>query len=177
MVVLKFSLILFFPHSNLCHSIYQFIDFKKAHDSVKREVLCTSLIEFSVPMKLVRLIKMYLNETYSTVREGKHFSDMFPIKNLKKERDGLSPWFFNFALGYAIRRFQINQDGLKLNGTRQLLFYAGDVNILGESVHTTRENTVALLVPSKEIGLEVNADKTKYMVMFRDQNPGRSHKD
>jgi len=68
---------------------------------------------------------------------------------------------YNFALEYAIRRVQINQDGLKLNGTRQLLVYADDVNILGGSVHTVKENAKTLAVASKEIGLEVNADKTK----------------
>jgi len=64
---------------------------------------------------------------------------------------------------------------LKLNGTHQLLVYAGNVNILGGSVHTVKENTEALIVASKEIGLDVNADKTKYVVMSRDQNAGRSH--
>jgi hypothetical protein len=58
-----------------------FIDFKKAYDSVRREVLYNNLIEFGVPMKLVRLIKMCLNETYSKVRIGKHLSDSFPIQN------------------------------------------------------------------------------------------------
>ena len=57
----------------------------------------------------------------------------------------------------------------------QLLVYADDVNILGGSVHTVRETAEALVVASKEIGLEVNADKTKCMVMSRDQNAGRSH--
>jgi hypothetical protein len=60
---------------------------------------------------------------------------------------------------------QVNQDGLKLNGTHQLLVYADDVNILGGSLHTIKENTEALLVTSKETGPEVNADNTKYMVM------------
>jgi len=78
-------------------------------------------------------------------------------------------------LDYAIRRVQVNQDGLKLNGTHQLLVYADDVNILGGSVYTVKENAEALVVASKEIGLEVNADKTKYIVMSRDQNAGRSH--
>jgi hypothetical protein len=57
---------------------------------------------------------------------------------------------------------------LKLNGTHKLLVYADDVSILGGSVHAIKKNTEALLVGSKESGLEVNADKTKYMVMSRD---------
>jgi hypothetical protein len=58
-----------------------FIDFKKAYDSVRREVLYNNLIEFGVPMKLVGLIKMCLNETYSKARIGKHLSDSFLIQN------------------------------------------------------------------------------------------------
>ena len=53
--------------------------------------------------------------------------------------------------------------------------HADDVNILGRSVHTIKNNTEALVIASKEIGLEVNADKTKYVVMSRDQNARRSH--
>ena len=64
---------------------------------------------------------------------------------------------------------------MKLNGTHQLLAYADDVNILGGSVHTVNENTETLLVATKETGLEVTADKTKYMVMSRDRNAGRVH--
>jgi len=70
---------------------------------------------------------------------------------------------------------QVNQDGLKLNGTYQLLAYADDVNILGGSVHTLKENAEDLVAATREIGLEVSADKTKYMVMSRDQNAGRNH--
>ena len=91
-----------------------FIDFKKAYDSVRREVLYTSniLIEFGIPKKLVRLIKMCLTETYSRVRVGKNLSDMFPIRNGLKQGDSLSPLLSNFALEYVIRRVQVNQDGL-----------------------------------------------------------------
>ena len=79
---------------------------------------------------------------------------------------------FNFTLEYAIKRVQVNQDGLKLNGTHQLLAYADDVNILGGSAHTVKENAEALVDATKEIGLKVNADKTKYMVMSRGRNAG-----
>ena len=65
---------------------------------------------------------------------------------------------------------------MKLNGTHQLLAYADDVNILGGSVHMVKENAEPLVVATKEIGLEVYADKTKYMIMSRDQNAGRSHR-
>ena len=102
-------------------------------------------------------------------------SDLFPIRNVLKQGDALLPLLFNFALEYAIRRVQVNQDGLKLNGTHQLLAYAIDVNILGGSAHTVKENAEALVVATKEIGLKANADKTKYMIMSRDQNAGQSY--
>ena len=87
----------------------------------------------------------------------------------------LSPLLFNFALEYAIKRVQVHQDGLKLNGTHQLLAYADDVNILGGSAHVVKENAEALVVAAKEIGLEVNTDKTKYVVTSRDRNAERGH--
>ena len=117
-----------------------FIDFKKAYDSVTREALYNILIEFVIPKELVRLIKMCMTETYGNVLEGKNLSEMFPIRNSLKQGNALSPWLFNFALEYVIKRVQVNQDDLKLNGRHELLAYADEVNILGGSAHTVKGN-------------------------------------
>jgi hypothetical protein len=87
-----------------------FVDFKEAYDLVRREVLHNIVIEFVIPMKLVRLIKMFLNETYS-----------------------------NFALNYAIRKAQENQVGLKSDGIHQLSVYADDVNLLADNINTIKK--------------------------------------
>ena len=98
---------------------------------------------------------------------GKNLSDMFLVRNVLKEGDGLSLLLSNFTSEYIIRRDQVNQDCLKLNGVYQILPYV-DVKILGGSVHTKKEFTESLIVASKEFGPDVNADKSKYMDMYRD---------
>jgi len=92
-----------------------------------------------------------------------------------KQEAALSLLLFKFAFEYAIRRVQVNQEGLKLNGTHQPLIYADNANILGRSIHAMKKNTAGLVVASQEIGLEVNAEKTKCMVMSRDQNAEQNH--
>jgi hypothetical protein len=154
-----------------------FIDFKKAYDLIKRAVLYNILVEFGIPKKLVRLIKMCLNETYSKVRVDKLLSDKFPIQNGLKQGDALSPLLFSFALEYAIRKVQENEVGLELNGTHQLLVYADDVYLFGDSVNTIKENTETLLEASRDIGLEINAEKTKYMVMSSEFRTEPEYKD
>ena len=91
-------------------------------------------------MSLVRLIKICRNENYSRVSVGKHMYEMLYILGGMKQ-DAFSPIFVNFAVEYAISRDQINQDGLKLNGSKQLLVYAYDVNVWGRSMHTIKTIT------------------------------------
>jgi hypothetical protein len=112
---------------------------------------------------------MCLNETYSIVRIDKNISATFPIQNGLKQGDALSSLISNLALEYAIRKVQESQKGLKLNGTHQLLVYADNVNI-----NNMKTQEFCQTEASKKDGLEVNAERTKYMVMSRHQNAGQN---
>jgi hypothetical protein len=79
----------------------------------------------------------------------------------------------NFALEYAIRKVQENQVGLKWNGEYQLLVFANDVNLANKN--KIKKTTGILTDASKEVGLKVNADKTKYTLLSRHQNGGQNH--
>jgi len=118
---------------------------------------------------------MCLIETFIRVRVDKNLSDKLPVGNGLKQGDAQSPFLLNFALEYAIRRIQVNQDDLQLNGTHHILVYANNVNVLGGNVYNIKERAVVPLVATIETGQELNADKSKYLILSQNQNAGRKH--
>jgi hypothetical protein len=108
---------------------------------------------------------------YSEVLIDKHLSEEFLIQ---KQGDALSPLLFNFALEYAIRKVQKNKEGFELNETHHFLVDT-DYIVLDENINITKKNIKALLNANKEVGLEVNVEKTKYMLRSRHQTTGRNH--
>jgi hypothetical protein len=105
---------------------------------------------------------------------GKHLSDSFAVQNGLQQGDAFSPLLFILVLEYAIRKVQENQVELKLNGTHQLVAYADDVNLLEENVDTIKKIRETLIDSSKEVGLEINVEKTKCMLLSCYQNAGQN---
>jgi hypothetical protein len=91
-----------------------------------------------------------------------------------KEGDALLPLLFNFALEYAIMKVSEIQAGLKLWGTHQLLAYADDVNRLGDNIDPIKKSTETLIDANKKVSLEINVEKTKYMLLSRHQTAGQN---
>jgi hypothetical protein len=80
----------------------------------------------------------------------------------------------SIALKYAIREVQKNQVGVKLNETHQLLAYAGIANLLRDNIYTIKKSTETVIDASKEFGIQIIVEKTKYMLLTRHQNVGRN---
>jgi hypothetical protein len=102
------------------------------------------------------------------------FTENFTIPNSIKQEDALSPLLFNFSSEYALGNVQDTQVGLKLNGTHQPLAYAHDASLLGSNEYTRKKGREMLTDANKEVGLEINLEKTKYMLLSRHHNVGQS---
>jgi hypothetical protein len=82
---------------------------------------------------------------------------------------------FNFALEYVVRKVQENQMGLKLNATHQLLAYADDVNVMEDNIDTMRKNSELLIYASREVPLDINIERTKYVLLSHHQHAAQNH--
>jgi hypothetical protein len=127
-------------------------------------------IKFCTFIKLVKVIKICEKGTYSKDHPVKSVSYIFYLE-WRETRKSFSPFLLAFALEYAIRKVQENQERLELKGTHQLLVYAAaDDNILGENIKIIRKSTDSLSVDSRKVGLEVDTERTIYTCISRYQN-------
>jgi hypothetical protein len=143
-----------------------FIGFEIAFDPIRREVLCNIVIEFSVPVKLVRPIKMCLNETCNKVHAHINLSGAFPFQNGLKERDALWLSLLKFPLEYSTRRAQENQEGLESNRAHHHLVCADDINILGENIKYHKGKHESFLEARREISVQRYAERHIYIYIY-----------
>ncbi|KAL4154352.1 hypothetical protein QTP88_000231 [Uroleucon formosanum] len=147
-----------------------FIDFQQAYDSIIRDRLWSALIHFGIPRKLVKLIKCCNSDTLCKVRFLGETSKEFEVRCGLKQGDALSPALFNLALEKVVRDMQGGRE-MEVLGRSSLLAYADDIVLFGES-KTELEGTVQkLILSSKKMGLKINENKTKYMLMSRRPTP------
>lgn len=148
--------------------IYQiFVDFQQAYDSIIRERLYQILSELGVPSKLVRLIKCATNNSLAKVKIQNAVTDEFEVRQGLRQGDGLAPMLFNLALEWVIRKTSVQRSVSIATHSVQLLGYADDVNIVGRSLLAAKEAYVELKEAAKDIGLNINEEKTKVMQQSR----------
>jgi hypothetical protein len=107
---------------------------------------------------------MCLSETYSTVRIGKLQSDKFPHSEWPETWRCFITITIHLCFGIRHSEGSREPGRAEIKWDTPVLAYADDVNIVGENIDTIKKNTEALLDASKEVGLEVNPEKTKYML-------------
>lgn len=141
-----------------------FVDFKQAYDNIDRSKLWTALRKFGIPEKLVRLIKMCNNNTQNVVRIMREVLEPFKVKNGLIQGDALSPALFNLALEEIIKSVPRGQR-MEVNEGYTCLAHADDLVLLGDTRQDVIQTLINLMKVSKQMGLSVNQEKTKYMFL------------
>jgi sorting nexin-29 len=146
-----------------------FVDFKQAYNSENRKKLTEIPYSFGIPGKVVRLIEISLTHTRGKVVIQGSTTDDFKVDRGLKQ-DVISTILFNIVLEYVISRLTITQKGTIFNRMIQCFAYADDIVLLGRSVNYLKETLEELKQGAKEVELEINQDKTKYMIMTRNKD-------
>ena len=141
-----------------------FIDFRSAYDSVKRKELYIAMREFEIPEKLIRLTKMTMEKSQNSVKIQTDITDPFQTWNGLRQGDSLSCLLFNLVLEKIVRDAGIQLRGNIYYKSVQLLAYADDVDIIGRTEADIKKTFIALNEAAVKMGLQVNEEKTKYMI-------------
>lgn len=152
-----------------------FVDFKAAYDSIIKEKMYEALRVMGIPRKIIRLVKMTLNDTRCAVKINGEISESFEVKRGVRQGDPLSTLLFNAALELTIRKSGINRSGTLLNKSHQCLAYADDILLIARSRKKLEEVAGDLFKTAKQIGLQINKSKTKYMELKNKQGENRQN--
>ena len=147
-----------------------FVDYKAAFDSTIRSHLYSTMSEFGIPAKLIRLCRMTLSNTTCSVLIGKDLTTPFETKRGFRQGDSLSCDFFNLMMEKIIRAADLRSTGNIFYKSFMLLAYADDVDIIGTNLRAISATFSSLEKESRRVGLLVNQDKTKYMLSTKKQN-------
>ena len=145
-----------------------FVDFKQAYDSIIRRKLWAALVEFDIPTKLIQLIKECNTETNCRVKFATTLKESFEVRPGLRQVDALSPVFFNLALEKVIRSLPARQN-MEILEHNTILAYADDVVIIDSSRIDVEMRTADLFKAAEPIGLKINHEKTKYLVVLREE--------
>ncbi|XP_055714419.1 uncharacterized protein LOC129808671 [Phlebotomus papatasi] len=159
-------------HDQALHHL--FIDFKAAYDSIVRVKLYEAMGEFGIPNKLIKLTRMTMTDVRSKVKANGSLSREFCVNNGLRQGDGLSCVLFNLALDKAIRDSGVSMRGVILNKSTQLLAYADDIDIMGRNPRAVQEAFIQIEHAARNLGLQINEGKTKYMVASSAATPATS---
>ena len=139
-----------------------FVDFKSAYDTINRDTVYKAMLELGIPHHLIRLVKLTLADVKCRVRIQNELSRPFSSYTGLRQGDALSCLLFNLALESVIRKTELNRRGTIMTRSVQILAFADDVNIIARSQRDMSEAFLTLSNAAKEIGLQINYEKTKY---------------
>ena len=152
--------------------IYQiFVDFQKAHDSIRRDKLYVIMAYFGIPCKVIRLTQTTMENSTYHVKIGTFMTDGFQVGTGLRQGDRMAPSLFNIALEYVIRKLSVQTTSTVFHKSVQLIGYADDINIMGRTKRATSAVYGELKQRANEVGLIINVEKTKAMVQSR--RPGK----
>lgn len=146
-----------------------FIDFKSAYDSVIRSKLYQAMNELQIPSKIIRMVKATMAKVTCKVRIQNELSEPFETTRGIRQGDGLARLLFNLTLEKAIRQSRVNTRGTILFKSTQLL---DDIDIVARSLVDLKESFINIEKAAREIGLEINEEKTKALISTTSRTRG-----
>lgn len=142
-----------------------FIDYKQAYDSIKRLQIYKAMEKLGVPSKMIKLVEMTLQGTLTKVLVEGNLTESFSVNSGLRQGDPLSTILFNLVLENILRESKIETGGIIYYTRQQIIAYADDLTIVARTKKELQKVFIKLEAKSKEYGLYINEEKTKYMVL------------